>query len=292
MVSIHSPLQQQHRRRSVNHKMAPLSATAEFFQPPMPASPARSASSSSSDSSSSEDDDDEHEHEEYHEVCSMPPAHHQLLSGDQTSFTGLGGYDHTANSETASRRDNGGGDDGIDSAANSYCRRQKLSTVKRQGGGSWLLGFAGLTSGGGGGNDEPADDAPPDLVRDSFVDSEDESSSDEDSSADADGDSDDDDDSSSSAPTTTTEPRPKRRPGVSFSEAVAIHPVPHSSALSPLQRRKMYSSSIEVRQNKIRNKREYRYDGCDWKNSTEEWEMGVDMVTGELVHPAHENYLA
>lgn len=286
MVSIHSPLQQQHRRRSVNHKMAPLSATAEFFQPPMPASPARSTSSSSS-----EDDDDEHE--EYHEVCSMPPAHHQLLSGDQTSFTGLGGYDHTANSETASCWDNdGGGDGSIDSAANSYCSRQKLSTVKQQGGGSWLLGFAGLTSGGGSGNDEPVDYAPPDLIRDSFVDSEDESSSDEDSSTDMDDDSDDDDDSSSSAPTTTTEPRPKRRPGVSFSEAVAIQPVPHSSVLSPLQRRKMYSSSIEVRQNKIRNKREYRYDGYDWRNSTEEWEMGVDMVTGELVHPAHENYLA
>jgi hypothetical protein len=49
----------------------------------------------------------------------------------------------------------------------------------------------------------------------------------------------------------------------------------------------MYSSSLDVRQNKIRNKKEYRYDGYDWRNCTEEWEMSVCMVTGELVHPVH-----
>lgn len=39
--------------------------------------------------------------------------------------------------------------------------------------------------------------------------------------------------------------------------------------------------------NKIRNKREYRFEKCHWKNATEEWEMSVDLITGELVHPAH-----
>lgn len=58
-----------------------------------------------------------------------------------------------------------------------------------------------------------------------------------------------------------------------------------------MQRRKMYSSSLEVRKNKIRNKKEYRYDGYDWRNVTEEWEMNVDMVTGELVHPVHNHML-
>lgn len=33
----------------------------------------------------------------------------------------------------------------------------------------------------------------------------------------------------------------------------------------------MYTSSMEVRANKIRNKKEYRYDGYDWRSCTEEW---------------------
>merc|ERR1712157_593140 len=81
--------------------------------------------------------------------------------------------------------------------------------------------------------------------------------------------------------------KPKRK-GVSFGEDVMVQPVPHSSALTYQQRRKMYASSSEVRQNKQRNKKEYRYEGCDWRNATEEWEMSVDMITGELVHPAHD----
>jgi len=151
------------------------------------------------------------------------------------------------------------------------------------------LGFAGLSGGGSSStNDEDkAEETPPDLIRDSFVDS----GSDTDSSTDMD--SDDDDDSSlSSTPPSTAKPRQKRRVGVSFSEAVVVQPIPHSSTLSPLQRCKMYTSSLEVRRNKIRNKKEFRYDGYDWRNSTEEWEMGVDMVTGELIHPAHETHLA
>ena len=103
----------------------------------------------------------------------------------------------------------------------------------------------------------------------------------DDSSSDADSETGDDLSLSSSSAV-----KPK---GVSFAESVRVRPIPHSSILSLSQRRRMYSSSLEVRQNKSRNKREYRYDGCDWRNATEEWEMSVDMVTGELVHPAHEH---
>ena len=84
------------------------------------------------------------------------------------------------------------------------------------------------------------------------------------------------------------EPPPKQcTPRVSFSTAVVVRPIPHSSTLSPSQRRKMFTTKAELRQNKIRNKKEYCYDRCDWRNATEEREMGVDMVTGESVHPAH-----
>lgn len=140
----------------------------------------------------------------------------------------------------------------------------KLSAVKQRGGGSWLLGFARLRS-------EDHDDelaaavvssSLPELVRSTSSSSLDSSSSDDVSTA-------------------------SKKKGVTFNESVVSHSIPHSSVYTPAQRRRMYSSSLDVRQNKIRNKKEYRYDGYDWRNCTEEWEMSVCMVTGELVHPVH-----
>ena len=238
MVSFHSnPL------RRVRNKTI-MQATEAFWHAPVDAS-SDGGCSSASDS------------------LSIPPAHHQLLSEDRTSFEDLKGYDHAARDATT----DGYASDDVDM---SFATR-KLSAVKREGGGSWLLGFARLA------NETSLDgeeEEAPGLVRDdaSLSDSEDSSS-----------DSDDD----SSVASSPSKPMKKRR-SVGFASSVTVQPIPHSCTLTPLQRRKMFSSSLEVRQNKIRNKREYRYDGYDWRNATEEWEMAVDMVTGELVHPAHE----
>lgn len=202
----------------------------------------------------------------------LPPAHHQLLCDEAATTEDLKGYDHTASMVSYGDLDSstyGDSDDDRD-VDSSFCSRQKLSAVKKEGGGSWLLGFARL-------NEKsvpssPEEEALPGLVRDD--DSTDESSLEE-----------DDDSSASSDVASVSKPA---RKSVSFNAAVVVRAVPHSSTLAPVQRRRMYSTSYEVRQNKIRNKKEYRYDGYDWRNVTEEWEMGVDMVTGELVHPAHE----
>jgi hypothetical protein len=231
-----------------------LSATEEFWHSPIDAEGCDSSSSTSSCSKSA-----------------MPPAHEQLLSDEKASLAELTGYDHKQ--EVAVSQDLFEFSDCEDDLISSP---STLLSTKALGGGSWLLGFARLSNG-----DKPAspadeddDEEAPGLVRDE--------SDEDDSSTD---DSDDDEDVSLSSKPTA----PKRRAGVSFAPTVTVQPIPHSSTLSPLQRRKMYSTSFEVRQNKIRNKREYRYDGYDWRNVTEEWEMGVDMVTGELVHPAHEH---
>ena len=241
-----------------------LSATDEFWHSPVVTSPISKASALSDDEGNDQD-------------CTMtlPAAHHQLLSCDQTSFENLKGYDHTNQGYDD--------DDSLDEDDDDYTMscRQKLSAVKQQGGGSWLLGFARLNnekSLSPEEDDEDESQALPGLVRDdsSLEDDSSESESDDDSSL-----------SSSSAPTTKTPATPTKR-GITFNTTITIQPIPHSTILTPLQRRKMYSTSWEVRQNKIRNKKEYRYDGYDWRNVTEEWEMGVDMVTGELVHPAHD----
>eukprot|EP01083_Nonionella_stella_P284517 968658_1 len=250
---------------SVHHRSKmTLAATDEFWHSPLPTTTAADECTSSSSSSSSND-----------QSCSLPPAHHQLLSHERTCVTSLNGHDHT----TAVGYNNL---DGYTTDDSSFFGRQKLSAVKQQGGGSWLLGFARLAEKAvepqdedDGEREDMEDTAPPGLVR---VPSG--ASLDDDSST-----SSSDDDSVASS---VSKPQRRRRSGVSFSENVTVQPIPHSSVLSPVQRRKMFSTCWEVRQNKIRNKKEYRYDGYDWRNITEEWEMGVDMVTGELVHPVHE----
>jgi hypothetical protein len=129
---------------------------------------------------------------------------------------------------------------------------------------------------------------PPGLVRVPSGSSLDEDCSSSTSSNSSSNSSDDSSCSASPSTSSTTASQKSRPKGVSFSLTVQVQPIPHSSLLSHSQRLRMYTSSDEVRKNKIRNKMEYRHDGYDWRNVSEEWEMGVDMVTGELVHPVHE----
>lgn len=197
-------------------------------------------------------------------VMPIPVAHHQLLCEDTASIEDLKGYDHTRDVFRYEDSD-------------SY----DVSKPEGDSGGSsssWLLGFACLA--------DEAKTMPERGDGDGLIEVPSRMSLDSDECSS--GESDDDDssipgDSVRSAPEST--PRSK---GVSFSSSVRVQPIPHSSTLSLVQRRKMFSTSFEVRQNKTRNKREYRYEGYNWRNVTEEWEMGVDMVTGELVHPAHD----
>jgi len=100
--------------------------------------------------------------------------------------------------------------------------------------------------------------------------------------------SDDDSSVASSSAADDASPCPPRATrGVSFAPTVTIQPIPHSSELSAGQRGRMFATSAEVLRNKARNKKEFRYDGQNWRTATEEPDMGVTL-TGEEVHPAHE----
>jgi len=188
---------------------------------------------------------------------SMPPAHRQLLSDDLVTFATLKGYDHTLalpyNNNNNNNNNNNHNNVG-------YCRRTTVPSVKQRGGGSWLLSFARPNDG-----TIPGEDDLPELVHDDSSLTDDEP-----------------------ALVTGSAADPPGKRGVSFAADVRVQPVPHSSTLEPRQRWNMYSTSIEVRRNKQRNKMEYRYDGCDWRNATEECEMGGDVETSELVHPVHD----
>lgn len=74
---------------------------------------------------------------------------------------------------------------------------------------------------------------------------------------------------------------------VSFNEHVRVLPIPPISAYTLNQRFRMYASRFELRENKIRNKREYEFDNYNWKNATEENNMAICPMSGELLHPAH-----
>jgi hypothetical protein len=80
-------------------------------------------------------------------------------------------------------------------------------------------------------------------------------------------------------------PPPQR--GVTFNEQVRVLPIPPIEHYTPEQRYKMYANRVELRQNKLRNKREYEFDNYDWRNATEEHSMAICPVSGELLHPAH-----
>ena len=92
----------------------------------------------------------------------------------------------------------------------------------------------------------------------------------------------DDDQSSSSSSTASSKVK-----GVSFNESVRVLPIPPLSHYTLEQRRNMYANRFEVRENKLRNKKEYAFDNYDWKNCTEENSMVICPMSGNLLHPAH-----
>ena len=75
--------------------------------------------------------------------------------------------------------------------------------------------------------------------------------------------------------------------GVTFNESVRVLPIPPLSHYTLEQRQKMYANRFEVRENKLRNKKEYAFDNFDWKNCTEEGSMVICPMSGNLMHPAH-----
>jgi len=75
--------------------------------------------------------------------------------------------------------------------------------------------------------------------------------------------------------------------GVSFNEQVRVLPIPPITAYTLEQRHRLYANHFELRENKIRGKKEYEFDNWDWRNATEEHSMAICPLSGELLHPAH-----
>jgi hypothetical protein len=75
--------------------------------------------------------------------------------------------------------------------------------------------------------------------------------------------------------------------GVTFNETVRVMPIPPLTSYTAEQRFRMYANRFELRENKLRNKKEFQFDGYDWRNATEECQMAICPISGEILHPAH-----
>lgn len=272
----HPPLQRREPprrppRRRPREKNATLAATDEFWFSPVQddltaaIDAALDADAASSPMATATDDADSDRGDAAATTTTgmiVPPAHPQLLSDEPASVEDLKGRDHTRCS-------------GADESSRRLGERRDPSSAR-----SWLLGFGSLTDDAAVGPDEregAAGGAPPGGLP---LDHDECSSSSSSSSCG------DDDSLPSVAPVGPVGPKARRR-GVSFDPSVVVRPIPPASELSPSQRLRMFSGSDEVRRNKVRNKVEFRHDGWDWRRASEEWDMELDVATGELVHPAH-----
>eukprot|EP01083_Nonionella_stella_P178409 630140_1 len=228
VISVHHQHQPLRQLRSRPDKKMTLTATDQFWgSPALEVEDAAtttiedaSSTGESAIASTTATDDDDDDDDDFMEVIILPPAHHELLSSDLPTVEDLKGYDHRI-VDGLTDADGYASDD----ASSLFPQRKKRQ--QQQSRASWLLGLA-------------VDPILPGLVR---VPSTASLSEDEDSTT-----SDDSDDDDSSLPSSSTAKR--SRGGVSFNDNVKVQPIPHSSALSFNQRRKMYSTSVEVRLNK------------------------------------------
>jgi hypothetical protein len=74
---------------------------------------------------------------------------------------------------------------------------------------------------------------------------------------------------------------------ITFDDTVTVFKVPSISDVPEDVWQATWKSRQEVRAHKKLCKKEYAWDGHDWKNATEEDDMILDPNTGTLEHPVH-----
>ena len=74
---------------------------------------------------------------------------------------------------------------------------------------------------------------------------------------------------------------------ITFDDTVTVFKVPSIEDFPDDVWQATWKSRQEVRAHKKLSKKEYAWDGYDWKNATEEDDMILDPTTGTLEHPVH-----
>uniref|UniRef100_A0A7R9W123 Uncharacterized protein n=1 Tax=Pseudictyota dubia TaxID=2749911 RepID=A0A7R9W123_9STRA len=81
--------------------------------------------------------------------------------------------------------------------------------------------------------------------------------------------------------------RKRTRRRVSLKADVAVVPIPRREEYSDRIKERLWSSAAELYRNAARNAVEFASEGWNWRNVTEDEDMLVHSVSGELVHPVH-----
>ena len=74
---------------------------------------------------------------------------------------------------------------------------------------------------------------------------------------------------------------------VQFRPNVTVRRIPSRHEYSVETRKELWSGLEEIRVNALRNEAEFMFDGCDWRECSEEEAMYYDQRNSCLVHPAH-----
>lgn len=77
---------------------------------------------------------------------------------------------------------------------------------------------------------------------------------------------------------------------IRFDPLVVVVPIPSHRSYSSRAKARIYTPTEELAAAVVRNKREFVYEGRDWRSAVEEDEMYVCAMSGEYVHPAHVRY--
>mmetsp|Transcript_19546 Transcript_19546/g.25837 ORF Transcript_19546/g.25837 Transcript_19546/m.25837 type:complete len:256 (+) Transcript_19546:138-905(+) len=74
---------------------------------------------------------------------------------------------------------------------------------------------------------------------------------------------------------------------VTFHDDVKVYPILKAKEYPINIRISTWTPSKEIIRNRLRNCKEFQYDGWDWRAASEEEDMYFDHKRGELVHPVH-----
>lgn len=95
-------------------------------------------------------------------------------------------------------------------------------------------------------------------------------------------------DASASLDSSTSSSSSSRR-SIQFDNMVSVVRIPSHTSYSIDDKKHMWSTDYETRENARRNRREFAAEQYDWKQCVEEDEMYYDRISCEYIHPIHLN---